>query len=352
MSLTSYQAAPPRVVNFIMSDRSSKRNKKKRTRTEIENILRLAHNGSMGAGKILVGTASWSDPGFVEFWYPKKMRAADRLGWYAQHFATVEVNSTFYSVPDPMLVRRWCEVTPQDFVFNVKLHQLLSHHSTRAKLLPPALQRKLRLEKSAKVVPTIATMDEMLRAFAPSLEVLRRGEKLGVLLLQLSPAFSPRKHELNELENVLQLTSDFRVAVELRNRNWVEGEQLEKTLDFFRERNAIFVNVDAPPEKHFTIMPSELNAITNSDIAYLRLHGRDSRAYITGKTVAARFNYNYSDAEIDEVAARSKRLARNAKEVHVIFNNNARDYAPHAALRLRKALGQLVSSPPQTGELF
>ncbi len=303
-------------------------------------------------GKILVGTASWSDPGFVEFCYPKKMRPADRLSWYAQHFTMVEVNSTFYSVPDPMLVRRWCEVTPQDFVFNVKLHQLLSHHSTRAKLLPPALQKKLGLEKSAKVVPTTATMDEMLRAFAPSLEVLRRAKKLGVMLLQLSPAFSPRKHELNELENVLQLTSDFWVAVELRNRNWVEGEQLEKTLDFFRERNAIFVNVDAPPEKHFTIMPSALNAITNSDVAYLRLHGRDSRAYILGKTVAARFNYNYSDAEIEEVAARSERLAQNAKEVHVIFNNNARDYAPHAALRLRKALGQLVSLPSQTGELF
>jgi len=303
-------------------------------------------------GKILVGTASWSDPGFVEFWYPKKMRPADRLSWYAQHFTMVEVNSTFYSVPDPMLVRRWCDVTPQDFVFNIKLHQLLSHHSTPAKLLPSALQKKLRLEKNAKVVPATATIDEMLRAFVPSLEVLRRAEKLGVLLLQLSPAFSPRKHELSELENALQLTRDFRVAVELRNRNWVEGEQLEKTLDFIRERNAIFVNVDAPPEKHFTIMPSELNAITNSDTAYLRLHGRDSRAYITGKTVAARFNYNYSDAEIEEVAARSERLAHNAKEVHVIFNNNARDYAPHAALRLRKALGQLVSSPPQTGELF
>ena len=61
------------------------------------------------AAKILVGTASWSDPGFVEFWYPKKMRPTDRLGWYAQHFNMVEVNSTFYSVPDPMLVRRWCD---------------------------------------------------------------------------------------------------------------------------------------------------------------------------------------------------------------------------------------------------
>jgi uncharacterized protein YecE (DUF72 family) len=309
-------------------------------------------SGSKQGGKILVGTASWSDPGFVEFWYPKKMRPADRLSWYAQYFTMVEVNSTFYSVPDPMLVRRWCDVTPQDFVFNIKLHQLLSYHATPAKLLPQALQKKLRLEMNAKVPPNPATMDEVVRAFAPSLEVLRRAEKLGVLLLQLSPAFSPRKHDLNELENVMQLTSEFRVAVELRNRNWVEGEQREKTLDFFQERNAIFVNVDAPREKHFTIMPSELNAITNSDVAYLRLHGRDSRAYVTGKTVAARFNYNYSEAEIDEVAARSKRLARAAKEVHVIFNNNARDYAPHAALRLRKALGQLVTPPPQTAELF
>jgi uncharacterized protein YecE (DUF72 family) len=351
MSLTSYQAAPPRVVKTTMFDRRSKRNQNHFLCHEIENTRRFHHSAYMAA-KILVGTASWSDPGFVEFWYPKKMRPSDRLGWYAQHFNLVEVNSTFYSVPDPMLVRRWCDATPSNFVFNIKLHQLLSYHSTSAKLLPPVLQKKLRLEKNAKVPLTKETSAEMLKAFTPSLEVFRRAGKLGVLLLQLSPAFSPRKHDLADLKDVLELGRDYRVAIELRNRNWTEGEQRRQTLDFMRKQNAIFVNVDAPAEQHFTIMPSDLNAITNQEGAYLRLHGRDSRAYITGRTVAERFNYDYSDAEVEEIAARSEGLATKAKEVHVIFNNNARDYAPHAALRLRKALGQLVTPPPQTTELF
>ena len=82
--------------------------------------------------------------------------------------------------------------------------------------------------------------------------------------------------------------------------------------------------------------------MTNSKVAYLRLHGRNAKAYVTGKTVAARFDYDYSEKEIAEVAERSRKLAKEAREVHVIFNNNNLDYAPRAALRLRKALGQIV----------
>jgi len=92
-------------------------------------------------GNILIGTASWTDPGFVARWYPQKMAAHERLAWYAQHFAMVEVNSTFYSVPDPRMVERWCATTPDSFTFDVKLHQLFSFHSTQRKLLPPELQR-------------------------------------------------------------------------------------------------------------------------------------------------------------------------------------------------------------------
>src|SRR2546426_11827689 len=113
-------------------------------------------------GKILVGTASWSDPGFVQHWYPKKMRPHERLGWYAQHFEMVEVNSTFYSVPDPHMVERWCASTPDSFTFDVKLHQLFSFHSTPGKLLPPDLQRQGQIDAKGKVKPTPVLKEELI----------------------------------------------------------------------------------------------------------------------------------------------------------------------------------------------
>jgi uncharacterized protein YecE (DUF72 family) len=304
------------------------------------------------SAKILVGTASWSDPGFVEHWYPKKMPAGDRLAWYAQQFEMVEVNSTFYAAPDARMVERWCRSTPDGFIFDVKLHQLLSRHSTNVKLLPPALQRAAETDAKGKVKLTPKIEKAMVEQFRRSLEILRDAGKLGGLLLQLSPAFSPKAHQLSELDDLLGALGDYRIALELRNRNWAQGEQLRTTLDFLRAHSAAFVLVDAPAEEHFTIMPPDLNEITNPDLAYLRLHGRDARAYTTGKTVASRFNYNYSDAEIDEVGQRARQLAGEAKEVHVVFNNNARDYAPHAAARMRVALGQMIADKPRQTELF
>ncbi len=302
--------------------------------------------------RILVGTASWSDPGFVEHWYPKKMPAGERLAWYAEHFEMVEVNSSFYSVPDARLVERWCHTTPDGFVFDVKLHQLLSRHSANVKLLPPALQKKAETDTKGKVILTPEIEKAMIDEFRRPLEILRGAGKLGALLLQLSPAFSPKKHKLSELDGLLGALGEYRVAVELRNRNWAEGEDLEATLEFFRKKVATLVSVDVPAQKHFTIMPPDLDAITNPALAYLRLHGRDAKAYITGKTVAARFNYDYNDEEIEEVADRAGELKKEAKEVHVVFNNNALDYAPHAALRMRKALGQMIPPTSRQAELF
>lgn len=304
------------------------------------------------SGKILVGTASWSDPGFVARWYPKKLPAGDRLPWYAQHFDIVEINSTFYSAPEPRMVERWCAATPDGFTFDIKLHQLFSFHSTPAKLLPPDLQSRAEIDAKGKVKPTREVQEALLKVFLRAAAMFRSAGKMGVLLLQLSPAFSPRKHKLNEIEPLIEKLNGYELAIEFRNRNWVTGDQLPATIDFVRKHGAIFVNVDAPASDHFTVMRSDVDEVTNSNVAYLRLHGRNAKAYISGKTVAARFDYDYNGKEIVEVAERSKQLAREVRDLHVIFNNNNLDYAPRAALRLRKALGQIVNPPAETLELF
>ena len=170
------------------------------------------------------------------------------------------------------------------------------------------------------------------------IEPLSEAGKLGVFLLQLSPAFSPRKHKLDELDHLLSLLRDWRLAVELRNRNWLTDAHRDATLQFFRSRQLALVLVDAPQSEHFTVMQTE-NQITNPKLAYLRLHGRNARAYISGRSVAERFNYDYSDQEIDEVADRVRELAEDTEDVHVAFNNNHSLYAPKAALRLKTVLG-------------
>jgi uncharacterized protein YecE (DUF72 family) len=133
------------------------------------------------------------------------------------------------------------------------------------------------------------------------------------------------------------------VAVEFRHRGWVEGRRRGESLDYLRDREAIFVGVDSPRGEHFMILPP-LDAVTSRRLAYLRCHGRNLDGYLHGRSVAERFDYDYPDGELEEIADRARVLADDANEVHVMFNNNARDYAPKAARRMLQALGQDGSS--------
>ena len=285
--------------------------------------------------KILVGTASWTDPGFIAKWYPKAVRAADRLAWYSEHFNLVEVNSSFYAVPTRAQVKRWCEQTPAGFVFDVKLHRLLSRHSAGPETLPPDLRKLARVD-NGKVRLTPELERALTKRFLDELEPFRREDKLGALLLQLSPSFSPRANKLDDLDHLFESLDKSPVAVELRNRNWVTGDQRAATLAFFKDRKIPLVSVDAPADKHFMIMPSE--DYVTGDLAYLRCHGRNAEGYLKGKTVAARFNYLYDAQEVKDLAARAAKMAAQAPAIHVILNNNADDYAPRNAADLRKVL--------------
>jgi len=298
-------------------------------------------------GTILVGTSSWADPGFVEHWYPKGVAARDRLAWYAERFDAVEVNSTFYAVPDEKTVARWAGITPPDFTFDVKLHRLLSRHAAGADSLPPLLREAAETNQRGRVTLTpemeAALADSAIEAVGP----LAGAGKLGPLLLQLTPAFSPGKHQLSELDALVERFGRHRLAIELRNRNWVTGERAEQTFRWYEERGVAFVCVDAPPGDDFQIMPP-VDAVT-APVAYLRCHGRNTEGYLKGKTVAERFDWDYGEKELEEIAGRAQALAEQAGEVHVMFNNNSRDLAPKAARRFRELVGQDPGPSPDAG---
>jgi uncharacterized protein YecE (DUF72 family) len=298
-------------------------------------------------GRIVIGTSSWADPGFVEEWYPPGLPARERLAWYAERFEAVEVNSTFYAVPAARTVNRWAEQTPDDFCFDVKLHRLLSRHAADLRSLPPALREEATTNERGRVQLTprleAALADEIIAAVAPL------GGRLTSFLLQLSPAFGPRDHRLSELDGLVErLSSTAPVAVELRHRFWLHEDRIEDTLRWYEDRDAAFVCVDAPQgSRSPTIMPA-VDAATRDDIAYLRAHGRNLEGYLRGRSVAERFAHRYSDEELEELGLRAQRLAEEAPTVHMMFNNNRGADAPAAAQRMRELLGQEAAAAPHT----
>ena len=228
---------------------------------------------------IRIGTSNWADPEFVRDWYPPKLPAPERLGWYAQHFDYVEVNSTFYAIPVKKVVNRWDSETPSSFLFDVKLHGLLSRHAVKATSLPPDIRRDAETNHRGNLILTPELEAVVAERILAEVGPLREAGKLGAFLLQLSPSFSPHRHELDELEQLASLFRDERLAIELRNRNWVTEPHRDGTLAFFQSKRLPLVLVDAPASEHFTVMQKE-SVVTSPKLAYLRLHGRNERGYI------------------------------------------------------------------------
>ena len=286
-------------------------------------------------GRIVVGTSSWADPGFVEEWYPTDLPARERLPWYAERFEAVEVNSTFYAIPAPGTVARWAEETPDGFTFDVKLHRLLSRHSAGLDSLPPDLRETAETTARGRVRLDDKLQDALADRILEAVEPL--GDKLDAFLLQLSPGFAPRNNELDELAPLVERLAPHPVAIELRRSSWLRGDQAERTLAWMEDHGAVWVCTDPRTPTHLTIMPP-LDAVTNAKLAYFRAHGRNAEGYIKGRSVAERFAWRYSDEELEEIGGRARELAEQAGEVHVMFNNNRGSDAPVAAERMRELL--------------
>lgn len=263
--------------------------------------------------RIRVGIGSWADPEYVGVLFPKGVKPPERLPIYATWFDHVELNLTFYRTPTPAVVAGWVQQTPEGFMFLFKLHQAFARSPVKA--AQGALVGKVRA----------------------SLEPLVRAGRLGALFLVLPPTFGPEKHQLDELDGIAEQFGRYPFAVELRHSAWLDGDQREKTFAYFRERKVTLIGVDMPRIKGSTILPP-IDEITNPQLAYLRLHGRNKQ-WLKGKSAAEKHAYAYRPKDIAELAARIRRVAAKAEQVYVVANNHAEDYAPKAALALARALG-------------
>ncbi len=276
----------------------------------------------VGRAIVQVGTCGWADH---EDFYPPGLKSTDRLAYYARRYPVVEVNSSFYHLLPVSNYAGWATKTPPDFVFDVKAYGGLTQHRRDE---PPTA--------------------ETFAAFRESYRPLVAAGKLRAVLFQFPPWFTDEAKNRRYLGRVAEEMADDQVVVEFRHTSWLTPERAPETLGLLAELGLGYVVVDAPQVGTGT-SPLE-PAVTDPDIAYVRLHGRNAQTwYKKTETTGERFDYLYAEDELREWLPRIEELTRRAAEVHVLFNNNRRNYATVNAEQMMRLLG-LLDRPPETDQ--
>jgi uncharacterized protein YecE (DUF72 family) len=258
---------------------------------------------------ILIGTQGWNYPAWVGPLYPPGTRAAEFLPTYARAFRAVEVDSTFYAVPDARTVRAWAERTPPEFTFALKMPKGVTH------------ERRLR------------DADDLVRDFLDRAREL--GSKLGPILLQMGPDFAP--DELPALEQfVPTLPGDLRFAIELRQSRWMGSDVLPYLLEVLTRHGIALALNDGKWIPRETML--ELAERPTADFLYVRWLGPN------------RDITDYSHLQFDrseEIRAWSAVLkhAANTRDVYGFFNNHFAGHSPASARELQRLLGQEPIDP-------
>ena len=328
------------------------------------------------AAPVRIGTCGWVDETLTKIWYPPGVSSAEeRLRYYAEHFDTVEVDSTYYTLPAREMAERWAERTPPGFTFHVKAFGLMTRHPVRVEKLPPDLREAAPTDDRGRVDrPPREFRAEVFARFHAALEPLRSAGKLGGVLMQFPSyvVYKPRSLEYIEWASE-QLRGD-EMLVEFRHRSWLDEENREDVLAFLEARGLSYVVVDAPRTDAKNVVPTVVGL--TSSTAYVRLLGRNAGTWNRrGGSAAERFDYLYSWQELGEWVEPLRELSGKAKNVYAMFNNNSRSptsslggpvpgleaaeqpeevaQAPTNALMLRQLLADagLAVSEPAGGQL-
>ena len=307
--------------------------------------------------RILIGPCSWTDKTLIECgrFYPQWVNTpADRLRFYASHFPTVEVDSSYYALPNPRNSGLWVERTPEGFLFHIKAYALFTQHGAEVRSLPrevrDALPEGLR-DKNRLYLRDISAelQDSLWDLFREALLPLDSAGKLGLMLFQFPPWFFPSRESREYIVQCKERLPQYRLAIEFRHSSWLNEKNRDRTLAFLNEHGLTFVCVDEPQGFKSSMPPM---AEATSDIAYVRFHGRNVDTWEKrGATASERFNYYYADQELQEWVPRLHTLQEKTREVYVLFNTNYQDQGPVNARKLAGLLGEGLPQA-QAGTLF
>jgi uncharacterized protein YecE (DUF72 family) len=312
---------------------------------------------------VRVGTSGWHYPTGRGRWdgvfYPARRGRGttfDELAYYAAHFDTVEVNSTFYGQPRAEVTRGWAERTPAGFEFSVKLYQKFTHPEMfkdrlrRAAGVAPG-RNGARASTSGGGTPHDGFIDALVRPNEADIDEFRRGidplaeaGKLGALLAQFPPSFKNGDAERVYMSDLLRAFGGYPVAVELRHRSWSDG--LPETLALLDAFEAAFVQIDEPKFR-LSIRQNHLPNVRG--FYYMRLHGRNAANWWRHEKAEDRYDYLYSADELKEfteIAGAARELVR---KVYMYANNHFSAKSVANAAMIKHQLGEKVEGEyPET----
>jgi uncharacterized protein YecE (DUF72 family) len=295
--------------------------------------LALAFVAMQDLTPVRIGTCSWADEALSKYFYPPKFPSKERLAYYAEHFDTVEVDSTYYRLPSESMVQGWADRTPDNFTMHIKAFGLMTRHPVKIEVLPEDLRDAMPVDDRGRVDrPPRELRGEVFRRFLSALEPLRSTGKLGGILFQFPPYVVYKDRSLEYLEWAREQVGDDDMLVEFRHRSWLDDENRAETLSFLESVGAAYVTVDAPKSVTAKNLVPTVPAVTNGT-AYVRFHGRNMSTWNKrGGSAAERFDYLYSDEELEEWVPTLNELAQQSENAYAFFNNNSTSEDPQNPL--------------------
>jgi uncharacterized protein YecE (DUF72 family) len=251
---------------------------------------------------IRIGTSGFSYKDWVGPVYPDSLRERDWLSFYAEQFSTVELNVTFYRLPTVRNTDAWLRKTPDDFRFTVKAFRGLTHEREN---------------------PDFA-------AFAASIRPLKEAGKLGCVLAQFPNSFHPVPENKEYLKRLCAELEQFPLVAEFRHIAWAKPE----TFELLRGLSVGYCCVDEPRLRG--LMPP--TAVTTSPVGYIRFHGRNAAHWYEYKDPQERYDYLYSQEELEEWVPKIREVEKDTEETYVYFNNHPHGHGVAGARVLGKLL--------------